>query len=374
MGDLHSFSDLRKMRISLLIFLFSWYAMGAFGQHIDSLVNAASMAFFKNPKHIGLSIGVIKNGKRYTYHYGTTEKGRVEAPTDKTTYEIASVTKSFTGMLLAKAVADKKIGLNEDIRKYLPGEYPNLVFKGQPIRIVNLANHTSGLPKFIPKLDPSARPADINSHFSNFSEDAFLKQLALFRLDTFPGTLFAYSNAGAEVAGIILEKVYNMSYPELIHQFITGPAKMPDTKTAVAPGDLFRLAKGYNGSGEQMPEMSFMRAVPAAGFLKSTIPDMLNYIAFNFAETDPVVLLAHQPTYQHTSERNDGIALFWFTSISPEGYCRVRHAGGSFGFTSFCLLFPERRVGIVCLANDAADGTEHELSDLSDTICRGLMH
>ncbi|SDH21463.1 Beta-lactamase [Mucilaginibacter gossypii] len=62
------------------------------------------------------------------------------------------MTKSFTGILLAQAVIDKKIALDDDIRKYLKGDYPNLVHQATPIRIRDLTNHTSRITRIFPNL------------------------------------------------------------------------------------------------------------------------------------------------------------------------------------------------------------------------------
>ena len=89
-----------------------------------------------------------------TYHYGTMDKKTMQLPDNQTIYEIGSITKTFTGTLLAQALLDKKISLDDDIRKYLPEKYPNLEYENQPILVKHLANHTSRLEGF---------PTDIES-------------------------------------------------------------------------------------------------------------------------------------------------------------------------------------------------------------------
>jgi CubicO group peptidase (beta-lactamase class C family) len=82
-----------------------------------------ALPYIRDPKHVGLSIGILYAGHRYTYNYGVTDKASRRLPTSRSIYEIASVTKTYTGILLAHAVIEKKLGLQDDIRIYLPGTY-----------------------------------------------------------------------------------------------------------------------------------------------------------------------------------------------------------------------------------------------------------
>src|SRR5437868_14462689 len=83
-----------------------------------SVVESAAKAFMGNQQTVGLSIGVFKDGKAFTYNFGTTERGKQRPPTAHTRYAIASITKTFTGSLLAQAVAEQKVRLDDDVRLY----------------------------------------------------------------------------------------------------------------------------------------------------------------------------------------------------------------------------------------------------------------
>jgi D-alanyl-D-alanine-carboxypeptidase/D-alanyl-D-alanine-endopeptidase len=105
---------------------------------IDTVVQKAAMPFIGDTSKVGLSIGIYKNGKVYSYNYGTTQRENPKLPTNKTVYEIGSISKTFTGTLLAQAVKDKKVKIDDDIRKYLDGSYPNLEYQGKPIKLSHL--------------------------------------------------------------------------------------------------------------------------------------------------------------------------------------------------------------------------------------------
>src|SRR5580704_12905975 len=112
---------------------------------IDSNINTVATRFMIINSTPGMSIGIFDNDKTYMYNYGTVEQGKNKLPTNRTIYDLGSITKSFTGILLAQAVIDKKVSLTDDIRKWLFGDYPNLAYEGHPIRLVDLADYTSGL-------------------------------------------------------------------------------------------------------------------------------------------------------------------------------------------------------------------------------------
>ena len=109
-----------------------------------------------------VSIGIYKDGKKYTAHYGELDRGMGNRPTDQIIYEIASVSKTFKGVLVANAVLEDKIQLGDDIGKYWKEDFQNFDYDGQPVTIGHLLTHTSGMPKLLPK--------SITELFSDFTE------------------------------------------------------------------------------------------------------------------------------------------------------------------------------------------------------------
>jgi CubicO group peptidase (beta-lactamase class C family) len=114
-------------------------------KEILASMDANANLLLENCKGFSVSIGIVKEGKFYTKHYGEIDKGKSNQANDKTLYEIASTTKVFTGTLMAKAVLDGKIKLDDDIRKYLKEKFPNLEFNGNPIKIKDLVTHETGI-------------------------------------------------------------------------------------------------------------------------------------------------------------------------------------------------------------------------------------
>ncbi len=149
------------------------------------------------------------------------EKYIQKKPTANTLYEIGSITKTFTGTLLAQAVVEGKVNIDDDIRKYLSGSYPNLVYKGHPVKLFHLINHTSRLPFLLPNninlsnFSQDTIPYIVSAQQKNYSKETFLKDLHVVELDTIPGTKYGYSNASTQLLGFILEKLYKYVFDKL---------------------------------------------------------------------------------------------------------------------------------------------------------------
>src|SRR4030095_9368545 len=182
--------------------------------------------------------------------------GGKKSPTKHTIYELASITKTFTGVLLAQAVVEGKVKLDDDVRKYLDGSYPNLEFEGKPIKLFHLINHTSRLPFVMPDRpelfrnpDPYELPKILTAIESNYTRENFYEDLHKVELDKAPGTEFKYSNSAAQLLGYILEGIYGLPYEQLVIQKIAKPLRMRETKITLSEAEKKRLAKGHYENG-----------------------------------------------------------------------------------------------------------------------------
>jgi serine-type D-Ala-D-Ala carboxypeptidase/endopeptidase len=345
-----------------------------FKSTIDSVVRNAAESFMKDTSRVGVSIGVYKDKKSFAYNFGYTEKNKIHEPTNRTIYEIGSITKTFTGILLAQAVFDKRVNINDDIRKYLNESYPNLQYSGQPIKLYELINHTSGLPFLLPERPDIFRHSQDSIYYfvieiqSHYTKENFLKDLHYVKLDTVPGTKFSYSNAGAQLLSFILENIYKESFENLVEKYITIPNDMPNTKLSYSETEEEKFAKGYNGKGYLMPYNSTM--IGAAGKINSTIPDMLNYIKFNLNENNAVIKLSHTTTFGNID--NFAIGLNWQMNKTPDGHRRIWQSGGSFGFSSYCVIYPELNIGIVLLSNEADRTAQGGLEEAAKVIFEAI--
>jgi len=343
---------------------------------VRAVVDAAAARYIKeNPQAAAIAIGVVYGPVRIQSRAGTLELGKARPPRPDTLYPLASITKTFTGTLLAQAVIEKRLLLTDDIRKYLDGAYPNLEFGGLPILVSDLLDHRSGLPFILPdrpELAPDfkgdARPytVRVNAAMQGYGRDQFLHDLHAVKLKAKPGSHYQYSNAGAQLAAYILEKLYGSPYEQLLRAKILTPLRMNATTISLSPTDQKRLAPGWDDKGQ-------LAILPvgeeAAGGLKSTTDDMLSYIQWQIDETDPAVRLSHERVWTAKGpvfgDRGTfGVGLNW--QIAELSGRRVIFQDGMIeGYSALVVIEPEAKLGIVLTAN--------QLDEKSAAAERGLM-
>lgn len=340
---------------------------------VDRLVEQAAQQFMAAPQAVGLSVGIYKNGQTYLYNYGTVQKDRQQLPTSQTVYAIASISMTITGALLAQAVVEKKVKLGDDIRTYLPGHYPNLSFDGQPIRLFHLINHRSGLPFLLPdRPDAFANTAIPSSAIAtallqNYTQTDFFADLHKVKLDAAPGYTFRYSNAGAQLLGYILERVYKLPFEELVFLKITQPLAMNDTKITLTPADQNRMANGYDCNGIQMPDTPDQ--LQGACAIKSTVADMLKFIQWNVAEQDKAANLSHQLTW---GDENRYSARLNWQMLKSSGYRVIWQDGNIPGFSSLCVNHPDLDMGIIILSNECDRQTAFRIRAMANQLMTAL--
>lgn len=329
---------------------------------LDSTINA-------------ISIGVFKDGKTYIHHYGELDKGKGNKPTDQTIYEIASVSKTFAGTLVAQAELEGKLNLEDDIRKYLKEDFPNFGYKGNPIRIKHLISHTSRLPRFLPKIINQlvAHPTDslafkIYQAEMNYSKEKFLSDLRSVKIDTIPGTKEGYSSVDTELIAYILENIYSKPYNELIQEKISRKLGMTNTGTRLRNNQKSHLANGYIQNNTLAPHMT-TTLWNAGGGIKSTLPDLMQYIKFQLDKKNPLAVKSHELVYQNGRYK---IGYYWPISQDESLGTYYSHQGGAFGTQNFVYVFPEKNLGISVITNQNISGTSNKLRKLVSGILEDL--
>lgn len=309
-------------------------------------VDSVALAYLLDARNSSLSIAVISGDKSETLFYGETKKGNNTLPNENSIYEIASISKTFTGIMLAHAVNQKKISLQDDIRKYLPDDFLNLEYKGTPIQIMQLANHTSGLPRLPANFDKQAGYDPLNP-YKTYSKQAIYQALADFKPDTIPGKRAEYSNFGFAVLGVILENVYQKPIDALLEEIITRPLKMTVTRYDVDESRQPLRVSGYSGEdGEEVPFWDFL-AFKAAGGLKSNLNDMLQYLKGNMHATNADISFSQQGDIKSSENEK---ALAWVIQPLKEDTL-IWHNGGSGGFSSFLGFIKGKKTGVIVLSN-----------------------
>lgn len=347
-----------------IIFLLTFWSITSFAQNKNNLDETIYSTIDKNAKILrekskaySVSVGIVKDGKTYTKHYGEIDKGKDNKANDNTYFEIASVTKVMTGYLMAKAVLEKKINLEDDIRKYLNGSYPNLEYQTIPIKIKDLVSFKSALDRELPDNSEIRRSKDDSIPFrlrkmdENYSKKQFLEDLKTVKLDTIPGTKYKYSNLSLELSAYILENVYHKSYEALLNENIFTSLKMNSTKMNLGREET--LANGYNGNHILMPHNA-NNLWGSEGYLKSTMTDLTKFLSLELNTQNKIV----QESQRNISNSDQNwYGYFWDGILIGDNGILCHKHGGAFGTQTFFTVFPELNLGICIIVNIAAEDT-----------------
>ncbi|PIF46883.1 CubicO group peptidase (beta-lactamase class C family) [Chryseobacterium sp. 52] len=318
-------------------------------QNVENAITKNALQLLEDKRFHSVSVAVLKDGESTIKHFGELSIGKGNKPNDSTLYELASVTKTFTGYVAAKAVLDQKINLDDDIRIYLNEPYPNLEFKGENIKIRHLFTHTSGFPNFPIKSE---------------NKEAFLEGLKLIKIETKPGEIYSYSNTAPELTAYILEKVYQKSFEELVTELVLKPNKMNQTKFTLNDHEKTVLVRGYNDKNELMPNFTRTLWGGISG-LHSTTPDLVKYMKLQLDKLNLIVNESHKKLYKEGSDFWEG--YHWY--ILENGNTLIyRHHGGIYGMQNWFVIYPKQNIGISILTNTSFNETGEILEKVVDQL------
>ena len=307
---------------------------------------------------IGLSIGIVSNGRMHILNFGTVSRGG-PAPTGDTAWEVGSIAKTMTGLLLARAVLAGRAGLQDEVRRWLDGPYPRLEYESEPVRLLHLANMTSALPDNLPDLsgllpDPG-RHATVRA-LTGYTRAQFLEDLRALGPRERPGANVAHSNLAARLLIYALERIDGAAYETILARELERPLRM------TARGE----ATGYDADGRETA------ATPRNAFGdRYSMAAMLRYAALQLDERDPAVRLSHQGTW-FTLDRRNAVAMPWIVTNLPDGGRRLHYSGGTYGFASYIALWPERRLAVVLLANKTSATAQGRMGEIAARIAEML--
>ncbi len=309
---------------------------------LDPSVRAMVDARIRNGEFRSVVIGLTDGEHSTIAGFGTVGTA---APDGRTVYEIGSVTKTFTALLLAQLVADHKVRLEDAVAQVVPAfRLPH--YQGKPITFADVATHSSGLPR----LPANLAPKDMANPYVDYGRQQLLDGLAASELTRSPGALYAYSNLGFGMLGEALADHAKLPYGALVAQRITQPLGMQSTSTDISKDMAARLAPGHDASGKPAPNWD-MGAMAGAGALKSTAADMLLYVQAMMrarGQPDSPFGLAQAPTALPDTR----IGLAWHVS-AMRGKQLVWHNGMTGGYASFVGYTDDGRLGVVVLADSA---------------------
>lgn len=344
---------MKKLTLLVLILILPVFAAG---QDIEGILKRRPA---EEPVGSAISAVVVdENGSTY-YNVGTLSKDPKAPPVDKNSvYEIGSITKVFTGILLAEAIRRGEVKLDDPVSKFLPSSIAPLTYGGKEVTLLDLTTHGSALPS----LPDDFKPKDPLNPYADYTVKQLYAFLGRYKLQREIGSKFEYSNLAVGLLGHILAKQAKMGYEDLVKKRILKPLGMKDTSITLTPGMKARLAVGHDSSGKATSNWD-LPTFAGAGALRSTASDMAKFLAANLGLTKSKIgdsleeaqVLAR--TYASENGPDFRIGFNWLTTKSDDIEIQW-HNGGTGGYRAFAGMDHKNKKGVFVVTNGSASADD----------------
>jgi CubicO group peptidase (beta-lactamase class C family) len=297
---------------------------------------------------VGMVVGLVSPEGRRVIAYGHFGIGDPRPVDADTVFEIGSVTKIFTSLLLADMVHRNEMLLADPVAKHLPSEVMIPRRGGKEITLADLATHTSGLPG----MPNNFAPADPGNPYADYSVEQLYQFLSNHQLMRDIGAQREYSNLGYGLLGQALSWRAATDYETLVRNRILAPLGMKSTAIILFPEMHARLAVGHNPVLEAVPNWD-LPTFAGAGALRSTATDLLAFLemALDIKQTPLAPAFAATLPIARSTGMSDGeTGLGWLLMKSSEDEI-IWHNGGTGGYVSFIGFLMKAKMGVVVLSN-----------------------
>lgn len=321
---------------------------GAASQIQSLLINRVD----EGQKVVGIVVGTVGPDLRELVPYGLVAKDQKATVNGDTVFEIGSLTKVFTSVILADMAVNGEVKLDTPVASLLPSSVTVPQRNGKQITLLDLAMHVSGLPR----MPPGFKPADMSNPFASFDTRQLYTFLSGYKLPRDIGEHYEYSNLGAGLLAHALTRKAGMSYSELLRIRILDPLGMTSTSIQLSEDQKRRLAPGYDGALLPAKNWDF-DALAGAGALHSTANDLLKFLAANLELTTTPLTRAMRlmRTVHHSTDSPDMEVMMGWHLWKRYGARIVWHNGVTGGYWSFIGFDPEKKIGAVVLSNTRFD-------------------
>jgi D-alanyl-D-alanine-carboxypeptidase/D-alanyl-D-alanine-endopeptidase len=305
--------------------------------HFSETVACVQSNYQKLASRQGIVAAIVSSGKSQILTFGTSTQDQL--------FEIGSITKTFTGTLLAQAILEGKLKFSDPI----PVEYQK---PGTVITFHQLATHTSGIPGGI---FPQFQIHDPSRPYQGLSIPIFKRLYAETDLVSEPGSQWAYSNIGTSLLGLILSEKYEKTYAELVNEKIFKVLGMKQSFFQV-PSELSkRFPEGYLLDSDGLISQTahwdlFDTAINPAGGIRSTIADMILFtraqLSPNSTQLDEAILYSQVPRHQIVD--GTSIGTQWIINSKND---LIWHNGQTYGFNAILAISRKKEIAIVAMTN-----------------------
>jgi CubicO group peptidase (beta-lactamase class C family) len=311
----------------------------------------------------GIAVCVFDKGKTEYLNVGYLHSSKNRKVDANSIFEIGSVSKTFTALLLAQAIQKGQVKLEDPIQKYLPNEVVLPTQGDKQITFKHLASHTSGLPRL-----PKNLAVNSPDPYGNYDKNKMYNYLKNCQLNGKIGEKYEYSNLGAGLLGLILAEINHTTYPNLLSEWILKPLQMSDSQTEVDfPKDFENIATPHLGG--QAVNMWAFDAMAGAGAIKSSVNDLLKYLKMQMGMEHKSLAEIAQLTHNEQFKLNENtqVALGWHLEKRTDK-TYVWHNGGTMGSRSFVGFDSQKQRAVIVLCNSNDEIDEIGWSLLTDKI------
>ena len=302
----------------------------------------------KQHQSVGIVVGIIDSTGRRIVSYGKFDADDKRAVDADTIFEIGSVTKVFTSLLLADMVQRGEVALTDPVAKYLPAGVKMPERNGRQITLEDLATHTSGLPS----MPSNFHPKDSTNPYADYSVEQLYEFLSSYQLTRDIGSQYEYSNLGGGLLGHVLARRAGMDYEKSVRSRICEPLGMRSTGITVTDDMKTRFAVGHDASMQSVAYWD-VPTLAGAGALRSTVNDMLTFVGANlgYVKSPPAPAMAAMLAVRRSTDAPGlEVGLGWHI-LTRNGHEVVWHNGGTGGFRSFIGFERKSGMGVVVLSN-----------------------
>jgi len=324
---------------------------------LKTKIDRAVQHLITEKKCVGLVVGTVQGDRTNVFGYGRVSLDSDRAPDGETVYEIGSITKTFTALMLADMAEKGLVKLDDPIRLYLPADVKVPTRKGKEITLLHLATHTSGLPR----VDASGRrrlkailAGNIANPYKSYEAKDLYRFLSTYELTRDIGAGNEYSNLGMGLLGHLLARRANMSYEQLLVKRICDPLGMKSTRITLSAELRGRLATAYVTTS--MPAVNWdFDVLAGCGAIRSTANDMLRYLSAHLGLLKSPLQAAMNACHEvrcKTEDKSMDQALGWIIFNDADRKTKeIWHNGGTLGYRCYTGFVREAKAGVVVLSN-----------------------
>lgn len=322
-------------------------------EHISPLVESLAPG--------GVLVGVVRDGEIHIGGFGPVSDHQV--------FEVGSVTKPFTGTLLAEMVARGDVALEDRAASFFSEEvaFPKDSM-GREIRLIDLVTHSASLPRLPPDWDP----ADPLDPYADFKVETLYESLAKVVLDAPIGSVVRYSNYGFAILGHALSRAGNAPYAELVVERVCRVLGMTDSGIELGEKYAERRAQGYGLSGNEMSPWR-RPLFGAAGGVETTIADLTRFLRAQLApqSTSLATPILETQMPRVASGENAHVGLAWQIATLSDGSRCIWHSGQTGGFSSSVIFHPNKGLGVAALSNTTSHRLDRHTATILATLANG---